>query len=98
MTEKNFERIKEQLKTVREKRGPAPQALLNEAKDQTQAQRAILSALGQGPLTVPELAQATGLGTRKLLWYVSALRKYGKVGDGPKRGAYPSYIQQKDKP
>ncbi len=98
MTEKNFTQIKEQLKSVREHRGPSSPALLNEVKDQAKTQKAVLNALGQGPLTVPELAQTIGIGTRKLLWYIAALRKYGKVADGPKRGAYPSYIQHKDKP
>lgn len=98
MTEKNFGNVREQLKVLREKRGPLPPSLLEESKEQIRTQKALLAALEKGPLTVPELARITGLGTEKALWYVTALRKYGKVADGPKRGAYPSYLRTKEKP
>ena len=98
MTEKNFNQIREQLKTLRERRGPLPPSLLEESKEQVRTQKALLAALEKGPLTVPELAQTTGLGAKKVLWYVTAMRKYGKVADGPKRGAYLSYAQTKEKP
>jgi hypothetical protein len=97
MTDKNFNVIREQIKAFREKHGPVSSILLEESKEQIKIQRIILAALDNGPKTVPELFQATGLDARKVLWYVTALRKYGKIGDGPKRGDYPSYIPLKEK-
>ncbi len=98
MTEKNFNAVREQLKLAKERRGPAPAGLVEEVKEQARTQKAVLEALDKGPLTVPELAAAAGLSPRKALWWVTALRKYGRVAEGPKRGAYLSYAKNAEKP
>ncbi|MCM2267247.1 MAG: hypothetical protein NDI60_05655 [Elusimicrobiales bacterium] len=84
-------KLAEQLKKLNELRGPVTQALRDRVAAQNKAQKAVLDALGSGPKTVPELAAASGLSHDKALWYVAALRKYGKVEDVPGKGDYPKY-------
>ncbi|OGR52645.1 MAG: hypothetical protein A2049_05775 [Elusimicrobia bacterium GWA2_62_23] len=84
-------KLAEQLKKLNELRGPVPQALRDQVAAQNKAQKAILEALGSGPKTAPELAAAAGLTHEKAIWYVAALRKYGKLADVPGKGDYPKY-------
>ncbi len=88
----DVKKLAEQLKKLNETRGPVRQDLRDYVAAQNKAQKAILEALGSGPKTVPELAAAAGLDHQKTLWYVTGLRKYGKVEDVPGRAAYPKYI------
>jgi predicted Rossmann fold nucleotide-binding protein DprA/Smf involved in DNA uptake len=81
----------EQLKKLKEIRGPVSKDLRDYVADQNKARKAILDALKEGPRTVPELAAAAGLSTDKTLWLVTGLRKYGKVEDIPGRDTYPKY-------
>ena len=85
------EKIAEQLKKLNELHGPVKQELRDYVVAQNKAQKAILDALKDGPRSVPELAAATGLPADKTLWYLTGLRKYGKVEDIPGRGVYPKY-------
>ncbi|HNW43847.1 MAG TPA: hypothetical protein PKI19_05030 [Elusimicrobiales bacterium] len=87
----NTVKLAEQLKKLNELRGPVPQALRDRVAAQNKAQKAVLDALKEGPKTVPELAAATGLDAKQTLWYVTGLRKYGKLEDIPGRGTYPKY-------
>ncbi|HBA59272.1 MAG TPA: transcriptional regulator [Elusimicrobia bacterium] len=87
----NTAKLAEQLKKLNELRGPVPQALRDRVAAQNKAQKAILDALKEGPKTAPELAAAAGLPQDKALWYVAALRKYGKLSDVAGRGEYPKY-------
>jgi len=43
------------------------------------------------PRTVPEVAQATGLPTEKVLWFLAAMKKYGLVVEAGMCGDYPLY-------
>jgi predicted Rossmann fold nucleotide-binding protein DprA/Smf involved in DNA uptake len=84
-------KLAEQLKKLNELRGPVPQDLRDRVAVQNKVQKAILDSLGGGPRTVPELAAAAGLPHDKALWYVAALRKYGRIEDVPGKGDYPKY-------
>lgn len=83
---------KEKLKALREER----KALLDQNKErlkkQNQDVNLVKQALKDGPLTVPEIASATGLAPDRVLWYVSALKKYGEIAEGELTGAYFKYI------
>jgi predicted Rossmann fold nucleotide-binding protein DprA/Smf involved in DNA uptake len=85
------EKAAQQLKHLKETKGPIPKELRDFVAEQTRARKAILDALKEGPRTVPEIAAATGLPADKTLWHVTGLRKYGKVEDLPGRAAYPKY-------
>lgn len=87
------ERYKRELKVARERRG-APSAERAEArKELSRVRKVLLSALEDGPKTIPELAAATGVEASLVLWHVAALRKYNQVADGPKQGDYIAYLK-----
>ena len=41
----------------------------------------ILKALGNGPQTIPQIAEALGKPTREVIFWVMGLRKYGWVAE-----------------
>lgn len=43
------------------------------------------------PMTIPEVADATGLPTTEAFWCVTAMKKYGVVGEREKDGDYFRY-------
>jgi len=45
--------------------------------------RPILDALAEGPLTVPELAEALGRPADEVLFWVMGMRRYGKLVEQP---------------
>lgn len=65
--------------------------LLNEAKRQSRAKTTILNALKKGPMTIPQISEATGLDSRTALYYVMTLRRYGQISDGGPEGDYYTY-------
>ena len=67
------------------------------AADASRDQRALLQALAGGQLTVPELAAASGLSPARVLWLVSAMRKYGRLREIPGRGEYPYYAATEER-
>lgn len=84
-------KLAEQLKKLNELRGPVPQELRDRVAAQNRATKAVLDALKDGPKTVPELAAAAGLPHDRAIWYVAALRKYGRLDSVPGKGDYPKY-------
>jgi len=78
------------LKQLREIRKEAIAASTARLKEQKQIIKAIRAQLQQ-PKTVPEIAEATGIPSHKVLWYVSALKKYGEVKEAEKDGGYFRY-------
>jgi DNA-binding IclR family transcriptional regulator len=82
---------KDALKQLREARKP----WIDRAKESIKAQAALIKAiraqLEGGARTVRQIAAATGLETAQVLVYVSGLRKYGVVVEGPKDGDYFTY-------
>jgi len=85
----------EQLKILRERRGPTPKERLDQTKAMNKAQQAVLKAIATEAKTVPEIAAETGISTREVFWWITALRKYGRVQDEEKRGDFVAYIVKK---
>ncbi|EPR41958.1 hypothetical protein dsx2_2962 [Desulfovibrio sp. X2] len=79
------------LKRLRAERAQYVAAAAAKAREQAAAVRAVKKALGKGPATVPEVAEATGMGTASVLWYLAALKKYGEVVEAGKQGDYFAY-------
>jgi predicted transcriptional regulator len=87
---------RETLKRLRETHAETveqTQALLREQK---QIQQQIRQAIRENPKTVPDLATAIGRPTHEVLWYLSALKKYGIVVEAGMRDDYPLYQQAKE--
>jgi len=82
---------KEALKKLKAARKDQIAAITTRLKTQRQAVKAIKEQLQEADLTVPELAQATGLTPPEVMWYVAALKNYGEVLEGTKDGSYYRY-------
>jgi DNA-directed RNA polymerase specialized sigma subunit len=82
---------KQTLKALREKR----KVFIARARESMKANNAIIKKireqLASEPKTVPEIAQALGMETAKVLLFISGLKKYGEVAEGPKEGDYFKY-------
>lgn len=50
-------------------------------RDEHVMRRRILQALEDGPLTVPEIAEAVGRPTHEVVFWVMGMRKYGYVAE-----------------
>jgi predicted Rossmann fold nucleotide-binding protein DprA/Smf involved in DNA uptake len=82
---------KEALKKLKADRKEQIALTTNRMREQRKAVKAIKEQLGGAELTVPEIAEATGLPVSEVLWYVASLKKYGEILEGPKAGSYFRY-------
>ncbi len=85
-------KAKKPIQILRERRGGFPKDLVQRNREQTALRRKIVAALQAGPKTIPELAQETGIPADQALFWVMALKKYGKVAEGPERDDYYEYM------
>lgn len=83
---------KETLKRLRAERAAWAAKAAGTVKAQSADIKAILAQMTGEGATVPEIAEATGMPAGKVLWYVSALRKYGRAFEGEKDGDYFRYL------
>lgn len=82
---------KELLKRLREDRKAAVERARKASREQAGDIKKIKAALKGGGSTVPDLAGVLGMPESRVLWYVAALRKYGDVVEGEKKGDYYAY-------
>jgi predicted transcriptional regulator len=82
---------KEALKKLRAERKGSIDKAKSRIKETTGLIKQISAELKDGGKTIPELAEKTGVSTADALWYVSTLRKYGMIAEGPKEGSYFKY-------
>jgi predicted transcriptional regulator len=82
---------KEAMQKLREARKQTIKAATARMKEQKKAFEAITDELQKGERTVPEIAAATGIGSASVLWYITALKKYGLVAEGQADGGYFRY-------
>ena len=85
------EERKAALKALKQSRAEAIKANAAQAKQQKKTMGLISGRLAQGPATPPEIAQDIGLSPKETMWYLAAMRKYGKVNEGAKSGDYFNY-------
>ena len=79
------------LQVFKQRHGPASEELLAWVKQANQRKAAIKKALKDGPMTVPQVAEATGLAPADVLWSLTAMRKYGQATEAGTDGDYPTY-------
>ncbi len=86
------EERKEALKRLRLER----KQKIAEASQKAKAQKKVIEAMKEllrgGGKSVPELAAGIGLSPSEALWYIAALRKYGQIAEGEKKGGYFQYL------
>ena len=79
------------LEIFKQRQGPASDELLGYVKATNKRKAAVKKALKEGPLTVPQVAETTGLEPRDVLWTLTAMRKYGQAVEDGVDGDYPRY-------
>lgn len=90
--EKKFDvKRKQALQALRTTRKASIACATETVKRQRKEIQAILSFLGTSPATVPEIAAATGMPSAEVLWYVAALKKYGRIAEAEKEEGYYRY-------
>ena len=82
---------KDALKQLRNERKTFIDRARQSVKEQNKITKAIKTELAKEACTVPEIAQALKMKTATVLMFVSALRKYGEIIEGPKDGDYFKY-------
>jgi predicted transcriptional regulator len=70
------------------------QALL---KEQKRIQKEICQFIRENPKTVPEIAEAIGMPSNEVLWYLASYRKYGIVVEDGMCADYPLYRKAEEK-
>lgn len=82
---------KEKLKALRAERKELIAKNRELLKKQNDEKGLIQKGLKTGEKTIPELAKETGLKGDLILYYLSAMRKYGQVEEAGHAGAYFKY-------
>jgi hypothetical protein len=85
------------ITAYREKTGAkAPQRLLDLRRSQLEISSKITKLLGVRPMNVPEIAKATGIPARTVLWYLMTYLKYNLISpEGKDDDGYYRYALKK---
>ena len=87
---------KEALKSLRESRKKTIDSVRKRVTETRTVRKRLSEALSEGPKTVPELTGITGIPSHKVLWHLTSMKKYGKVGEGDQSGDYFQYVLLKE--
>ncbi len=91
-TENDQEQKKEAMKRLRNERKDKIAAVSARVKEQKKAFKAIREILNKdGGMTVPELAEGTGMPASDILYYLATMKKYGDILEGAKDSGYFRY-------
>jgi hypothetical protein len=90
-TEEQKTEQKEAMKRLRAARKQTIKAAAAKMKEQKKAIKAIREQLADKGGTVPEIAEATGIPSSEVLWYLAGLKNYGQILEGEKDGNYFRY-------
>lgn len=90
-TEEQKNEQKEAMKALRQTRKEWIKAAAAKVKAHNKAISAIREQLKDGPGTVPEIAEGSGLSTEKVMWYVATMKKFGQILEAEQDGAYFRY-------
>jgi predicted transcriptional regulator len=90
---------REALKRFRDEHTDPAGTLKTYVADFRHERKQIIEALRKAPATVPELASQTGFSAERVLWHVTAMRKYGAAVEIGPDGSYVkyAYIEQAKK-
>lgn len=87
----------EMLKRLREQHAESVQRTQALLKEQKRVQKEICQIMRDTPKTVPEVAEAVGMPTQEVLWYIASFKKYGLVVENGMCGDYPLYQKAEEK-
>lgn len=77
---------------LRERLGAAPKRPAEISREHAKIKKQIRGALNDGPKTVPEVAEASGLQSSEVFWHLMSMKKYGEVVEGDERDSYVEYV------
>ncbi len=80
------EKERKPVLVFRDRMGGASAELKEHVKVFTRIRKDLTAALKKGPRTIPELARETGIEERTVVWQVMAMKRYGLVVEGRRRG------------
>ena len=90
-SEKSADDSKEKLKALREERSELIARNKEILKKQSSETGLIKKGLKEENKTIPELARETGLKSDLILYYVSAMKKFGEITEAGHAGGYFKY-------
>ena len=90
--DERIKKKKEAIKKLRSERKEWITMTSTMVKVQKKERKAIKAHLENKPATVPEIAEATGIPSDRVLWYLATLKKYGDITEGEKDGSYFRYV------
>jgi predicted transcriptional regulator len=90
-SEKSTSDSKEKLKALREERSELIARNKEILKQQNSETGLIKKGLKEGNKTIPELAKETGIKSDLILYYVSAMKKFGEIAEAGHEGGYFKY-------
>ena len=98
-SEKSKNDNKEKLKALREERSDIIARNKELLKKQNSETGLIKKGLKEGSKTIPELARETGLKSDRILYYVSAMKKFGEINEAGHAEGYFKYslVEKKKK-
>jgi predicted transcriptional regulator len=76
---------------LRERLGGPPKRPTEISREHARIKKQIREALGDGPKTVPEVAESTQLDKSEVFWHLMSMKKYGEVVEGEERDSYVEY-------
>ena len=66
-------------------------------REQKRVQKEICQFIRENPKTVPEIAEALGMLSNEVLWYIASYKKYGIVVEDGMCADYPLYKKVEEK-
>lgn len=91
MAENAQARKKKPIQVLRERMGGLSDRMKAYLKDHRFIKNKLTACLKQGPRTVPEIARETEIDSSDIMWHLMALKRYGIVEEGERRGDYLEY-------
>jgi predicted transcriptional regulator len=86
----------ELLKQLREAHANTVEKTQVLLREQKQMQQSICQFIRENPKTIPEIAANIKKPAHEVLWFISALKKYGIVVESGMCGDYPLYQRAKE--
>lgn len=91
MEKQNKASRKEAIKALRAQRKESIARASSMMKAQKKDIENIVRFLEAGEAVIPDIAKGVGMPADKTLWYMATLKKYGRIIEGPKDGAFFKY-------
>ena len=85
------EKARKPILVFRDRMGGASGELKEYVKGFNKIRKDLTAALKKGPRTVPEIARETGIEPKAAMWHIMAMKKYGLVAEGERRGDFYEY-------